>query len=310
MLPVFVIWVLAILGGGVLGAIIGISYEEIVKFFSQKRISILGERRVGKTMLFNYLSKGIIHTKYYATTHSITVKGRSFSLNDLNLVIADSLDVTGNPDGMIEWEKSYKKADYVLYIFRADLVFPSSLKDVIYNFKNNRKVDSDKFTQFIGVFNGYLDAKHPKLKKIKKNSSADTIQELSQSYADCRDSYIKRFRADVQQINKWQKSKEKPIVFIGTHGDFIPKFDYLNMLKRGDIYDTFRNELYEKIPELSAIDRQNIVVGAFTNDDEFQYYLAMVFRLLKDRAKEISAKKTTEQQKGILNDKNNEVNEL
>lgn len=285
-LPLIIVWILAVVGGGIIGALIAISVEEIVNYFSQKRICILGERRVGKTILFDYLSQGVIHTKYYATTHSINVKGRSVLLDDLKLVIsAESMDVTGNPEGWTEWKKSFKNADYVLYLFRADLVFPSSLQDVISNFKNP-KIDSNKYTQFIGIFNGYLEDIPEKPKQLRKTSTSETIKGLSVYYENYRKSYIQRFKDDVQLIKKWQESGDKPIVFVGTHGDFIPKFDYLNMLGKGKLYDTFRNELYTNIPELSADDRQNIVVGAFTNEKEFQYYTTIIFKMLKNLSKE------------------------
>ena len=223
--------------GGVL-SVLGISWisgyiviRMIIKYFSQKRICILGERRVGKTMLFDFLSTGIIHGQYNPTTHTIGVKGRSITLKNLNLRIADSLDVTGNPDGWGDWEKSYKKADYIIYMFRADLVFPSSLEHIVNSFKENLKKDSEKygkkFSQFIQLFNGYLDSKPEQSKRLRKNSTTGTIQALSENYEEYRNSHFRRFRDDMGLMNNWNKKQEKPIVFVGTHGILDPPYNYV-----------------------------------------------------------------------------------
>jgi len=263
----------------------------IIKYLSRKRICILGESAVGKTMMFNYLSTGIIHQNYHPTTHSITVKGRSIRLKDLNLFIADSMDVTGTGHGWDEWEKSYRNSDYVIYMFRADLVFPSSLEDVVGNFRTNPKVDGKKFSQFIELFNGYIDSIQTQSKRLTKDSSADIIQELSACYEEYRNEHIGRLNVDIQQIKEWYNAQAKPIVFVGTHGDFIPKFDYLNSKKKGYLYDTLRDELYERVPKLSMEDRTYMIVGSFTNEVEVGYYVYELFKMLKGRA--MAAKKET-----------------
>lgn len=104
-------------GGG--GYLLG---RELFYKLKGKRIAVLGEREVGKTVLINFLTNGEIPKRYEQTVGSKKTKRNNFKLGTLSLRLKESLDVSGSSDAYGTWKSIYQEADIVLYLMRADRV--------------------------------------------------------------------------------------------------------------------------------------------------------------------------------------------
>jgi GTPase SAR1 family protein len=85
-----------------------VNWNNVVIYFKGKRIAILGERAVGKTTLATFLSSGSIPEKYEQTLETRTVNARRFQLNELDLKVRQTRDVSGSKDAYSEWKKSIR----------------------------------------------------------------------------------------------------------------------------------------------------------------------------------------------------------
>lgn len=128
------------LGGSV--ATLAFTWENIIFSLRGKKIAVLGERRVGKTTLLTYISKGIFINLYDATLASKKVEKTRLSLNDLDIKIKKTKDVSGADDlgAYREWQKLFIPADIVLYIVRADKLLDKNPET-----KNRAITDLDNF---------------------------------------------------------------------------------------------------------------------------------------------------------------------
>ena len=89
--------------------------------FKRKRLAILGERGVGKSTLFTYLSTKAVPKEYEQNTGTKKVEGEEeFEIGDINFKMKKSSDVSGDEQAMLEWKKSVERSDLVFYLFRAD----------------------------------------------------------------------------------------------------------------------------------------------------------------------------------------------
>ena len=102
----------------VLLGLAALNWDTIIKALKGKKVAVLGARKVGKTRLINFLSKGSLPKKYEGTNYPEPVRGRRFQLKELKLVIKDMVDVPGR--GGYTWERIVKDADIVLYLLRVD----------------------------------------------------------------------------------------------------------------------------------------------------------------------------------------------
>ena len=92
----------------------------IIKIFEGKKLAVLGEGRVGKTVLINFLTKGTLSEVYVRTLYPQNTEANDLELKDLKLSIEESIDVPGDKDYYSSWKSLSQDADVVLYLLRAD----------------------------------------------------------------------------------------------------------------------------------------------------------------------------------------------
>ena len=108
----FIIAGVAILAAGAIAA--------TIKVLEGKKLAVLGADRVGKTVLINFLTKGILSEKYVRTVYPKETEASDFKLNDLKLSLEESIDVPGLEDFYLTWKKLSQDADIILYLLRTD----------------------------------------------------------------------------------------------------------------------------------------------------------------------------------------------
>ena len=97
--------------------------KEMFKKEKGKRFTILGERASGKTTLHNFLTKGeIYYGKYKQTTREKTPKN-TLRLEELELIVEESVDIGGARDMRDQWERLIRESDVVCYLIRGDKVY-------------------------------------------------------------------------------------------------------------------------------------------------------------------------------------------
>lgn len=108
--------------GGVGATVAPKCWEAIVISLKGKKIAVLGERRVGKTTLLKYMTEGILIDEYTATLASKETKKRLFKLDDLDIKVRKTRDVSGagNQNVYNAWKNLFKDSDLVFYLVRAD----------------------------------------------------------------------------------------------------------------------------------------------------------------------------------------------
>ncbi len=99
---------------------VALNWDKIVIAHGGKKLAVLGERRVGKTVLINFLTEGTIPEKYEQTIAKEKTAARRFKLKDLSLKIKASNDVPGSKDDYAVWKSITADADIVLYLLRID----------------------------------------------------------------------------------------------------------------------------------------------------------------------------------------------
>lgn len=87
-----------------------------------KRVAVLGERNVGKTVLLKFLASGEVPDEYMQTVLTEKVKGKRFAMGDLKLDLKETRDVPGGHDAIEEWKALHDEADIVLYLVNAQQV--------------------------------------------------------------------------------------------------------------------------------------------------------------------------------------------
>tara|TARA_R110002020_G_scaffold37705_5_gene113692 strand:+ start:10936 stop:11616 length:681 start_codon:yes stop_codon:yes gene_type:complete len=114
--------VILIVAGLSTAAVVTLNWDYILIALKGKRITVLGERGVGKTTLVQFLTSGTLPTDVAQTLAPEKNPGRRFALKDLDLKVKDITDVSGSEDAYAEWKKQVLGADMILYLLRADLV--------------------------------------------------------------------------------------------------------------------------------------------------------------------------------------------
>lgn len=98
---------------------------EAKKKLSGKRVAILGGRRVGKSTLIRFLSTGEVAEGRSLSEAPLATSKRGFSLviDGKRTKFSVPRDLPGNNGlGLPKWHEEYRKADFVWYLFRADLI--------------------------------------------------------------------------------------------------------------------------------------------------------------------------------------------
>lgn len=98
--------------------------KKVSKKLAGKRVAILGGQQVGKTMILRYLQfDGLLEGNVRHTAYA--ADGGSFTLNvaGADTVFAVQKDLPGDQGLQYkDWHEAVDGADYVWYLFRADLV--------------------------------------------------------------------------------------------------------------------------------------------------------------------------------------------
>ena len=122
-MPIF-IPILIIVGAGLVAGAAAVGFAGIIAAIAEalkgKRLAVLGEGKVGKTVLIDFLTKGVFSKEYVRTVYPKDTEANDFKLEDLELKINESRDVPGNDDYYSDWEDIFKKANIVLYLLRTD----------------------------------------------------------------------------------------------------------------------------------------------------------------------------------------------
>lgn len=156
---------------------------EILEFLKGKSFAVLGERKVGKTVLINFLTKGKLPKDYIQTLDPVGTKPNYFfKLNKLNLKIKESKDVPGAPDFYDQWKDIVQNADIVLYLLRSD-----KLKAGDKYTEERVKRDMDQIGEWLKqnpekiplfVIGTHCDLTTPDLTKLPKDKRGDYEDEL------------------------------------------------------------------------------------------------------------------------------------
>ena len=85
-----------------------------------KTLAVLGEQKVGKTCLLDFLTTGSIPKKYKADHYAREVPGRRFQLRKLKLNIPPLKHLPGFKEQYAIWKEVVTEADIVLYLLRVD----------------------------------------------------------------------------------------------------------------------------------------------------------------------------------------------
>lgn len=110
-------------------------YDFFLITFKGKKIAVLGERGTGKTRLLNFITEGKV-TDNPQTAYPIKVPAAVSTIGNDTVVISNTLDVPGGPRSDTEWERVFKKADHVFYLFNAEKL----LKDYS---STRKRIESD-----------------------------------------------------------------------------------------------------------------------------------------------------------------------
>jgi hypothetical protein len=107
--------------------------DGLVIFFSGKRLGVLGERRVGKTVLNKYIREGRLVREYEQTIRADRVRAARPSVTAVDgsgstrVAIKKGHDVPGDSRTNIDaWRDIVRESDYLLYLFDAHLLLHDS----------------------------------------------------------------------------------------------------------------------------------------------------------------------------------------
>jgi GTPase SAR1 family protein len=160
---------------------IAVKWHDVVVALKGKKLAVLGARTVGKTSLVTFLSSGSIPEKYRQTLAPEKASARRVQLKDLDLKVADTLDVPGSKDAYAEWKKLHDQSDVVLYLLRADRLIAGDAAV-------ETRVRDD--LRHIG---GWLEARSPRPPLFIVGTHCDLDPEFASLSPDRRGDYIDKF---------------------------------------------------------------------------------------------------------------------
>lgn len=94
-------------------------WESLIISLKGKRVAVLGERNVGKTVLLKFLASGEVPGEYIQTVLTEKVEQKRFAMGDLKLDLKETRDVSGGHDAIEEWKTLHDEADIILYLVNA-----------------------------------------------------------------------------------------------------------------------------------------------------------------------------------------------
>ena len=173
------IWIpILLMIGGAGAALLGLGILEDLKGY---KLAVLGERRVGKTVLIEFLTKGTLSKEYVKTARPQKTDSRRFKLKNLNLKIQESIDTPGDKNFYLQWKNITEDADIVLYLLRVDLLMKGDrdtekrVRQDISHVVNWLRESKKKYPLFI--IGTYCDQTVPDFTKLSKNKQVDYVDE-------------------------------------------------------------------------------------------------------------------------------------
>lgn len=176
------IWVAIGVVSLLVGTTIAIKWDDIVIALKGKRLAVLGARGVGKTHLVKFLTTGSIPVEYKQTVAPEKASSRRFQLNELDLKVQESLDVSGDKAAYGEWKELHDKSDVIFYLLRADRLIAGD-RDVEARVRDDLK--------HIG---GWLNARNPRPLFIIIGTHCDFDVEFCSISANKIGDYVDKFR--------------------------------------------------------------------------------------------------------------------
>lgn len=138
-------------------------FDSLVRILTGKKISVLGERGVGKTVFLSFLHTGVFSNDYEQTLGVTKVKARSFELRDLKLHLKKGADVPGEADFYESFKKLYAESDFCIHLLHAGKIISNdkdarvrSLQDAD-NFREWKKQIGGKSTPPIYILITHAD---------------------------------------------------------------------------------------------------------------------------------------------------------
>ena len=151
--------------------------DEILEFLKGKRLAVLGERRVGKSCLIEFLTTGSIPKKYSQHSYAREVPGRRIQLRELELYISELTHLSGSMDEFYDWREISNEADIVLYLLRVDKVMEGdedTEKRVEQDLRQISKWLRDKPKKFpLFIIGTYCDLTNPDLTTLPADQIGD-----------------------------------------------------------------------------------------------------------------------------------------
>ncbi len=174
--------VIAIALGGAGAAIWALLIRDtILTIIKGKRLAVLGERGVGKTVLMDFLIQGTLRKEYVQTLYPKKTIPNDLKLKDLKLRIKKSTDVPGSEDFHAQWEDLTRKSDIVLYLLRVDMMEDEDTQERVK--RDMGQIESwlrespKKFPLFIiGTHCDLTDTDFTKLPKHQKGDYVDDLR--------------------------------------------------------------------------------------------------------------------------------------
>jgi GTPase SAR1 family protein len=169
---------------GTSSAVAIINWDKIVFAIKGKKIAIIGARGVGKTTLFTFLSTGSIPSSYTQTTYSNKTDSIRYKLQDLELILKDSLDMSGSKSAYTEWKKTFLDADIVFYVFKiSDVINNNSeaierINEDMEHIKDWLNEREDKPRVFLIGTHCDLDPEYKNINSENMGDYSDRIYEL------------------------------------------------------------------------------------------------------------------------------------
>jgi energy-coupling factor transporter ATP-binding protein EcfA2 len=180
-LPIAV-WIVVAVVTALAGTTIALKWDDIQIKLKGKRLAVLGARGVGKTHLIKFLTTGSIPSEYKQTVAPEKSSSRRFQLQELDLKVKESLDVSGDKAAYGEWKELHDKADFVFYLLRADRLIAGD-RDV------EERVRGD--LKHIGA---WLEASSPRPYFFIIGTHCDFDAKFRSTSADKLGDYIDNFR--------------------------------------------------------------------------------------------------------------------
>ncbi len=152
-----------------------------------KTLAVLGENKVGKTCLLDFLTTGSIPKKYEADLFAREVPGRRFQLRKLKLNIPSLKHLPGFSDQYAPWKEVVIEADIVLYLLRVDQLMAGHeptenrvQKDIRQIKKWLDKLEEEgkpkKYPLFI--IGTHCDRTDPDFTTLPKNQTGDYVEKV------------------------------------------------------------------------------------------------------------------------------------